>query len=385
MTTKSTKSKKEPEVSWYTDKKGEKKWRFRHRYYDSLGKRREKSGQGYSSENAAIRALLKVKTDLVNGNVERVENSELTVGEWMDIWYETHSNEWAVTSRISREMTIRRYIKPLIGKYKLRNLDKATYKREFINVLLKKFSAGGVSLTHTIFKIAINAAVDAEILPRNRFTKMTIPGKDDEKADNYFTPSELRLFLAVAKERENISNYTLILLLAYTGLRRGEALGLTWDDIDMENKTLTVKRTRDLYGARPPKTKNSNRTILVDDLLIKQLVIHKSWCKGRLLKEGERLKNTDYVFISDQRGTPTASNSICHMFARLNKKSGVKKITPHGLRHTHASILISQRIPVNVIAARLGNTPEIVLSTYSHLFKEIEEESVAAFSNLINL
>ncbi|WP_309241432.1 Arm DNA-binding domain-containing protein [Domibacillus sp. PGB-M46] len=68
---KSTKSKKEPEVSFYTDKKGKKKWRFCYRDYDSLGNRKEKSGQGFTSENAAIRALLQVKTEIVNGNVKK--------------------------------------------------------------------------------------------------------------------------------------------------------------------------------------------------------------------------------------------------------------------------------------------------------------------------
>ncbi|MCM3791058.1 Arm DNA-binding domain-containing protein [Domibacillus indicus] len=84
MTTKSKKSKKEPEVSFYTNKKGEKKCRFRHRYYDSLGYRKEKPGQGFSSENAAIQALLQVKTEIANDNVKKVEADQLTVAEWMD-------------------------------------------------------------------------------------------------------------------------------------------------------------------------------------------------------------------------------------------------------------------------------------------------------------
>lgn len=386
MTTKSTKSRKEPEVSFYTDKKGEKKWKFRHRYYDSLGNRKEKSSQGFPSENAAIRALLKVKTELIHGSVKQIENSDLTVDKWMDIWYETNKNDWAVTSRVSRELTIRLYIKPLIGKYELQKLDKTTYKRVFINQMLKKYSPGNVSLCHTIFKIAINAAVDSEILPRNRFTKISIPKKSEAGINNFLSPSELRLFIAGAKEHERLlTNYTLILLLAYTGLRRGEAWGLTWDDLDVKHKTVSVNRTRDSYGARPPKTKNSYRTVLADDIIFQQLETYKKWCKETKLKNGERLTNDDYVFISHQGGTPTGNVTVLHFFERLHKKTGIKRITPHGLRHTHASILISQKVPINVIAARLGNTPEIVVSTYSYLFKELEEESVTAFGDLINM
>ena len=81
--------------------KREKLWGFRHRYYDALGKRREKPKQGLASENIAIRELLKVKTDLINGNVKRVDNTNLTVSEWMDIWYEQTERQWAVSTRSS--------------------------------------------------------------------------------------------------------------------------------------------------------------------------------------------------------------------------------------------------------------------------------------------
>lgn len=77
-------------------------------------------------------------------------------------------------------MAIRLQIKPLLGHYKLQKLDKTTYKRAYINLLLKKYKVESVKLFHRLFKIGINAAVDDEILPRNRFTKITIR---DEKAE----------------------------------------------------------------------------------------------------------------------------------------------------------------------------------------------------------
>lgn len=377
------KSKIDKDLYYYFNAKKEKLWCYRYHYYDALGKRREKSKQGFETEQDAYRALLEVKSQIINGEVKQVENSNLTVSEWLDIWFETHKNEWEITSRNQRENAIKYQMKPLIGKYKLATLDKTTYKREFINKLLESYEPSTVRLFHRLFKVAINAAVDDEIIPRNRFNKITIPS--EKVVDNFLTAAELKLFLATAKETENITNYTLILLLAYTGLRKGEALGLTWSDIDFNNKTITVQRTRDKYGARSPKTKNSYRTILVDDTLIRQLKLYRSWCKQTMLSFGKHLSDDDFVFISYQTGKPTGENTLKYCFDRIIKKSGIKKITPHGLRHTHATLLISQRIPVKVIAERLGNTPEMILNTYGHSFKSLEEETVQAFEQALNL
>ncbi|HDR4903672.1 TPA: tyrosine-type recombinase/integrase [Bacillus cereus] len=373
------KTKKDPELYYYFNTKGIKLWCFRHRYYDPLGKRREKYKQGYKSENEAYRGLLEVKTSILNGEVKQVKNSNLTISEWLDIWYETHKNEWKISSRSQRENAIKYQMKPLLGKYKLAELDKSTYKRVYINELLKKYKPSTVQLFHRLFKIAINAAVDDELIPRNRFNKITIPN-EEKTVENFFTAEELNEFIAAAKKYENITNYSIILLLSFTGLRKGEALGLQWKNINFENKTLTVERTRDNKGTRTPKTKNSFRTILIDDTLINQLKVYKTWCKKTKLSFGLHLHDDDFIFISYQSGTPITDNPLMYSFQRILKHTTLKKITPHGLRHTHATLLISQRIPVKVIADRLGNTPQMIFDIYGHSFKELEEESVAAFS-----
>ncbi|MGA5671300.1 tyrosine-type recombinase/integrase [Bacillus bombysepticus] len=373
------KTKKDPELYYYFNTKGIKLWCFRHRYYDPLGKRREKYKQGYKSENEAYRGLLEVKTSILNGEVKQVKNSNLTISEWLDIWYETHKNEWKISSRSQRENAIKYQMKPLLGKYKLAELDKSTYKRVYINELLKKYKPSTVQLFHRLFKIAINAAVDDELIPRNRFNKITIPN-EEKTVENFFRAEELNEFIAAAKKYENITNYSIILLLSFTGLRKGEALGLQWKNINFENKTLTVERTRDNKGTRTPKTKNSFRTILIDDTLINQLKVYKTWCKKTKLSFGLHLHDDDFIFISYQSGTPITDNPLMYSFQRILKHTTLKKITPHGLRHTHATLLISQRIPVKVIADRLGNTPQMIFDIYGHSFKELEEESVAAFS-----
>ncbi|WP_303447238.1 tyrosine-type recombinase/integrase [Oceanobacillus profundus] len=373
------KSKKDPEVYYYHNTKKEKLWCFRHRYYDSLGKRREKSKQGFKTENEAYRALLSIRTTILNGDTKQVENSNLTVSEWLDIWYETHQNDWEISTLAHRKRTINLHMKPLLGKYKLATLDKATYIRVFINALLEKLSPSTVQLYHQLFKIAINSAVDSEILPRNRFTKVTIP-KKREQTKNFLTAEELSSFLLAAKESESITIYTLLMLLAFTGFRKGEAHGLKWKDVNFKFKTITVERTRDIDGIRTPKTKKSYRTILVDDDLINQLKNYRKWCKEVKLSCGIQYNEDDLVFINKSNATPIFTNSINGRIKKICDALEINEISPHGLRHTHATISIGNKTPVNVIADRLGNTPQMIYNVYGHSFEELEQESVAAFS-----
>ncbi|MGP4038368.1 tyrosine-type recombinase/integrase [Gracilibacillus sp. D59] len=373
------KSKLDSELFYYFNKNNEKRFCFRHRYYDELGKRKEKSKRGFTNEKEAYRSLLDVKTNVLNGDVKQVEHSNLTVAEWCDIWYETHKNDWKVTTRVQKEETIRIQIKPLLGNFKLSKLDKTTYKREFINVLLTKYNPSSVKLYHTIFKTAINAAIDDEILTRNRFNKIVIPQEDPN--DNFLVADELNKLIAAANQHENETIYSLIYTLAYTGLRKGEALGLQWDNVNFEAKTITVERTRDTKGVRAPKTRNSYRTILIDDDVLSQLERYKVWCKKTKLSYGKQLKESDFVFTSPQSGEGISVSAVLYGLRRAIKKAKIKSITIHGLRHTHATLLISQRIPVKVIAERLGNTPQMIYEIYGHTFKELEVEAVTAFSD----
>lgn len=174
----------------------------------------------------------------------------------------------------------------------------------------------------------------------------------------------------------NITRYTIVLLLAYTGIRHGELLGLKWENINFEENTLTINCTRDRHGDRKPKTSNSYRQISVDKLLINQLKKYQKWCIGVNLRYGKQIdKEKDYIFITEE-------NELCSqevlrltfnsVFKHLEKKDiPIKRITPHGLRHTHATVLINNGIPPQAVADRLGNSVEMVYKVYAHSFKDL--------------
>ena len=377
---KMNRSKKDKDLYWYIDAHGVKKYAYRHRYYDVFGKRKEKSGQGFTTETAALRKLLEVKSKLLNSNFKQVEQEDLTVGEWMDIWYESNKHEWKISTQKQKINVIRNKIKPLIGKKKLSTLDKESYKRNFIWPLLKQYKPSSVRYYHLIFNTAINAAVDSEIISRNRFTKVNFH-EDDYDKPNVLNIQQLNRFLEIAEE-ESLTLNTIIRTLAFTGMRRGEALALKWKNIDLTNGTITIEGTRDEISYRTPKTKNSYRTIAIDESLIRLFKKYRIWCSQLLLEDGEQLHNNDFVFISKQTKRPYTISSLFKAFKRLSKKLGTI-VKPHTLRHTHASILLYCGQDVTTVAERLGNSPKIIWETYAHVIEDDKKNITNVFAKAL--
>lgn len=288
---------------------------------------------------------------------------------------------------MQRKLAVKNHFKPLLGHYKLQKLDRITYQRVFIDILEQKLKPGTVYLFHSIFKIAINAAVEEELLIRNRFTKIVIKNKFEltKETYNYLTIKELNIFLHTAKKYEDITSYTFLLVAVYTGMRKGEICGLQWRNIDFKNNIITIERTRDDIGTRTPKTKNSYRRILVDDLVIDQFKKYQVWCKQILLKHGKQFDDQLFVFINKFNNLMHGA-AIHKLFRDTILKAGIlnndgePKITFHGLHHTHATILLNSGQIVTAIAQRLGNTPAMIYEIYGHVMKELEEQAVEVFS-----
>lgn len=382
---------KDKELFWYKDQQNEKKYAYRHRYYDVLGRRKEKTMQGFNNEATAYRALCEIRAKLVTGQSIEVEHENMKVFQWLDIWFESNVKEWRPNTVKQRKAMIRDQFKPLLGKYKLSSLDKETYKRVFIQALIDaKYKPSTVRLFHRVFKVAINAAVDNEIIPRNRFTKVSI---QDSESDEIVVLSKLdfKKVLNYTSEKENITVNTMIHFFAYTGARRGEVLGLQWQDINFQTNEITFDRQRYKKDGKMVvgelKTKNSYRTIDVDSSIITLLKKYKLWCKELMLMNGQQFKETDFVFISYQTCEPYADNSLLYAMRRIKDECKIDyKLTPHTFRHTHATyLLLTAKVDVTVVADRLGNTPKVVWETYAHVLKEVKKEVVEIFSEALKI
>lgn len=380
------KSKKDPELFSYESVKREKLWGYRHRYYNSLGQRKEASKHGFQSETSAYRALLEVKVNLSNGVEKLVEHTNITVSEWLDIWMESNRSRWKPTTIKQRELAIRLQMKPLLGHYKLQQLEKSVYQRVFINELIKTYKINTVLLFHRLFKVAINAAVEEDIIQRNKFTKIVIEDNSplENKNTNYYNGQELNAFLESSEKCSSMTAYIAFKVLAYSGMRRGEALGLKWSDINFETNAIYIYRTRDNKGVRTPKTKNSIRTIAMDPEVMNELKKYQLWTKQKMLEFGFKWSLDSFVFISQQTGEPITDGALLYSMRKAQDKAELRRITIHGLRHTHATLLmLDPSINVKTIAERLGNTVDMIHSIYGHVLEEMEKQSVLSFSKIM--
>lgn len=376
-------SKKEADVFYYDLANGERRWRVRYRYREH-GKNKEKSKSGFTSEKAAIRYLLELKTALLKGNERQLEAGSMTVAQWLDLWYEANRPHWKVSTYKQYEMFIRRYFKPLLGHIRLNDLTRDTYQRVFINVLLTKCSSSSVKTFHTVFKTAINAAVEDDILEKNRLRRIKISKpSDEEKKLYYYTAEQLEGFLSTARERVSYPLYIAFLLLAYTGMRRGELLALWHDDFNFLNNTITINKTRDRNGVRPPKTKNSYRVVSVDPGIMQEVKAYQTWTKKTCLYNGISWSGADFALISPS-GLPLSQQAFYYPLKKVQEAADIPKIPVHGLRHTHATLLmLNPDISVKAIAERLGNTVDMIYRIYGHVLKEMSYSTMLAFSTVM--
>lgn len=381
MTIKLTRCKRDKDLFWYKDTDGKKKYAYRYRYKDAFGKQREKSKRGFKSETTAYRELLNIKALILEESYNEVDHSNMTVTQWTDLYIESKEKEWKEKTRINRVLYAEKHIKPRVGHFKLAKLDRVTYVNQFINPMLDKYAPGSVRTIHDFFKQVINAAVDAEILRRNRFTKIQI--KDTAHTEmNVLDAAQLAAVIKAMKEHEDRTAYLTTLLLAYTGMRIGEALGLQWNDVDFEENTISINKTRDRLGTRTPKTENSYRTIGVPKEVMDELSQYKTVCKKIHLKNGIKFKESLFILTSIESGILYGTTVYGTALKRTSKRLGLT-VKAHTFRHTYATLAILNGEDVVTVAAVLGNSATMVLKVYAHAIEQRKSKTVNVITKAI--
>ena len=195
-----------------------------------------------------------------------------------------------------------------------------------------------------------------------------------------WSAEELRDFLASIEESEW---YAPIFLAANTGMRRGEVLGLTWRNVDLDNARLTVNQQilSVEYEAKVAdvKTAHSRRTIDLDPRTVAML---KAWRRHQLEQKMSTGRRNDegFVFTRDDDG-PIHPDHFSQSWERLVRTSAFRRIRLHDLRHTHATILLKAGVPVKVVSERLGHSnPAFTITVYQHVLPGMQADAAAAFS-----
>ena len=270
-----------------------------------------------------------------------------------------------------RDVTMGKYrltqswLSKLIPELRLADMDRTAYQ-QLINGYAQHHERQTTMDFHHQIKGAILDAVDEGLIPRDPTRKVIIKGKQPRiKKMKYLNQFELHAMLADLDLGDEASWDWLILLIAKTGLRFSEALGLTPDDFDFAHQTLSVSKTWDYKnggGFVPTKNESSVRKVQLDWQLIMQL--------SGLLKN---LPHDKPIFVHGKVYNSTANDVL----ARHCKNVDVPVISIHGLRHTHASLLLFAGVSIASVSRRLGHASMTTTQeTYLHVIRELENKDV---------
>lgn len=283
--------------------------------------------------------------------------------EWVKVY-----KEGAVRSiTLTKYHMAHRWICRLAPDLKLSNMDRICYQ-EIINSYAETHERQTTMDFHHLIKGAILDAVDEGLIERDPTRKAIIKGKTPSaKKIKFLNQYELHTLISGLELKNSINWDYFILLVAKTGMRFSEALALTPEDFDFAHQTLSINKTWDYKGSGgflPTKNKSSVRKIQIDW----QTVIQFSELVRGLSKDNP-------IFVSDMKDV--YNSTVNGILERHCNKVGIPVISVHGLRHTHASLLLFAGVSIASVARRLGHASMTTTQkTYLHIIQELENQDI---------
>ncbi len=362
-------------------------------------KRQQKSKGGFKTKKEAQVALAKIQTEFHQGTY--VNESEISLKVFIDKWLELYSSTGkikisTVRVRVHETNNILNYFQEV----KLKDITGTMYQ-DFLLYLNVKFAENTLKGIHWTARMVFKKAIELKYIKTDPTQYAIVPKKqktveelkNEEEIPKYFEKEELILFLNKIKENSDFQYYIIFLILAYTGMRIGELCALKWKDIDLINKEIKIYKTyynptnnTIKYTLLPPKTKTAKRNISINDLLIKELKKHKSK-QNKLKLKLDSWHKEDFVFakVLNYPGYPETPKQIELKMAQILKQTDIgTTLTPHGLRHTHASLLAQAGVGLQEIMDRLGHQDDsITKNIYLHITKDMKKEASQKFLKLM--
>ena len=322
--------------------------------------------------------------DINNGlYVDKTQNP--TVKEWLNSWLYTYKKNSIKQRTFDQyESIIRVHLNPEIGEYRLVDLKETTLQKFYNRLFKEGLSARSVQLINTVLHGAIKKAIKCGLVVRNVCEAVELP-KQQKKERRVLTPDEQKRLLEELKKSDYGAMYIFAL---FTGLRRGEVLALTWDDVDLNNCTISVTKTlgrvntyvdtgnKTQLVVSEPKTETSRRVIPIVDCLIPLL---------KKQKERTRDNDSNLVFPSDV-GTYIDPGNYNRTFYKIVKKSGLPKANPHFLRHSFATRALEAGIDLKTTQELLGHSSiDITANLYTHALMEHKRDELKKLESVFYL
>ncbi|WP_083543583.1 tyrosine-type recombinase/integrase [Rhodococcus sp. 2G] len=348
---------------------------------------------GYKTAAEADDALTKAKNEAAAGL--RSDSAKATLGPYARTWLDGRRIANATREQYTRHLNL--HIIPHLGDLPIRSITAARIAKFY-----RDLETGGLSAS-TVRKVAVTLAqiLDAAVSDRHVLTnrardkRAEPPTRKHVEAEagdfEAWTAEQLGAFLAWDRDVYADELHPLWHLLASTGMRRGEALALRWVDVDLTEGSVNIRRALDSSQTGKGSVKGTktgrNRVVDIDDGTVEVLRSHRA-TRGSLslgLARGEAL-----VFGNDSgepRNVRSVSNSWGHRVGKAQAKLGADALPSlrlHGLRHTHASLLLAAGVPVKVVSERLGHASvSVTMDVYAHVMPGAQRSAAERFASLL--
>ncbi|MEE5988976.1 tyrosine-type recombinase/integrase [Ligilactobacillus equi] len=348
-------------------------WQYEISYKDDDGKYKKLRKSGFKLKSDAILAASEIQT--LHPKLSKVKSSQQTLVQYFENWISIYKKDIVTNITYIKYTNALNHIRQLFGNIKLNELTKGIYQ-EKLNIFAQTHSKRTVSGFHKQIRACLLDALDEKIIASDPTRKAIITGRDfhpAQKALNYADWLKLTDSLSTT-----IPQDMMIYLAAVTGMRYGEVVGLTLNHIDTNNNQLTISRTWDYkYGTGFKKTKNESsvRTINVTPKIIEKL---QTYCTHFEIEDADTP-----IFLVKNKAL--ASSQINNYLTEKLLELKLPRITFHGLRHTHASVLLYKGVSVLSVSKRLGHSNiTTTQSTYLHIIKELENQDQEQILSIID-
>lgn len=374
------------EIVLATFKKHNTGWEYRFVYKDPFTqKRKEKSQRGFRTKPDAVNALEEFKRQLKIG----LETSDSPLKDYLQSWLiEYKKGTIRKNTFISHEHNINFHIIPYFGDIMLKEIKPIMYQK-FINSL-SKYKKSTVEIIHGTMHAALEKAVIIGKIEKNPTTGVTIKGGEKNSSKQMFIDSSnIPLFLQTSYEYGYIY-WIFFKLLIETGMRKGEAAGLQWTDIDFKNGTIQINKTLDFQAKEgenllgDTKTYNSIRTIKISQALLNDLKEHAKYQNRNKLNLNEQYRHDLNLVLCRDNGDFMPKSTLFNALSRILKRAGLPQVPIHALRHTHAVLMMESGADLKYIQSRLGHgSIRITADVYSHISNKIETMNMEKYEDKI--
>lgn len=314
-----------------------------------------------------------------------ITDGNLRVGEFLDRWLDEvikpsrQRATWA-----GYEVNVRTHIKPTIGRIKLAQLTPA-HVQALINTKSEEgLAPRTVQYVHATLRAALNVAVRWGLVTRNMAVPVIMASVDREPVKP-FSQDEARMVIEMAASHRLAAFFTVAMAI---GLRPSEALGLSWDDVDLMEGLVHVRRVLERRSAadfafKQPKSRRSRRSIALPGVCVDALAKHRRLQLEERLAAGKDWSDLNLVFTTGT-GEPLDRTQVSRQFAALLARAGLPHRRLYDCRHTAASLLLAQGVAPRVVMETLGHSSyQLTMETYTHVLPEVMRDAASAMDRAL--